>query len=128
MRWLCIETHFLAGRYHGRRSERERTYFPSEWPPNPHRLFQAMIAAGNLGFRRTEFSDAKKDALRWLERREAPEIVSPLSRQVGVVRLYVPNNDMDKVARFWAKGQEPEKQPNELRTSKDFRPHHLEGD
>ncbi len=124
MRWLCVEARFLAGRYHGRSDNGRR----HQWPPDPYRLFQAMIAAGNLGFRRTEFSDAKKDALRWLERREAPEIVSPLSRQVGVVRLYVPNNDMDKVARFWAKGQEPEKQPNELRTSKDFRPHHLEGD
>jgi CRISPR-associated protein Csb2 len=128
MRWLCIEAHFLAGRYHGRRSERERTYFPPEWPPNPHRLFQALVAAGNLGFRRTEFSDAKKDALRWLERRDAPEIASPAARTASVVRLYVPNNDMDKVARFWAQNKEPEKQPNELRTDKDLRPHRLAED
>ncbi|MBX6425788.1 MAG: type I-U CRISPR-associated protein Cas5/Cas6 [Variibacter sp.] len=125
MRWLCIEAHFLAGRYHGRRSERERTYFPPEWPPNPHRLFQALVAAGNLGFRRTEFSDAKRDALRWLERREPPEIIAPAARAANVVRLYVPNNDMDKVARFWAQNKEPEKQPNELRTDKDLRPHRL---
>ncbi len=127
-RWLCIEAHFLAGRYHGCRSERERTYFPSEWPPNPHRLFQALLAAGNLGFRRTEFSDAKKEALRWLERRAAPEIVAPPARAASVVRLYVPNNDMDKVARFWAQNKEPEKQPNELKTDKDLRPHRLAED
>lgn len=128
MRWLCIEAHFLAGRYHGRKSERERTYFPPEWPPNPHRLFQALVAAGNLGFRRTEFSDAKKEALRWLERRPAPEIVAPAARAANVVRLYVPNNDMDKVARAWAQNKEPEKQPNELRTDKDLRPHRLAED
>lgn len=128
MRWLCIEAHFLAGRYHGRRSERERTYFPHEWPPNPYRLFQALIAAGNIGFRRTEFSDAKKEALRWLERREAPEIICPAARRATVVRLYVPNNDMDKVARAWAAGKAPEKQPNELRTDKDLRPHELAED
>jgi CRISPR-associated protein Csb2 len=128
MRWLCIEAHFLAGRYHGRRSERERTYFPPEWPPNPHRLFQALLAAGNLGFRRTEFSDAKKEALRWLERRAAPEIVAPHVHPASVVRLYVPNNDMDKVARAWAQNKEPEKQPNELKTDKDLRPHRLAED
>src|SRR5579883_503540 len=128
MRWLCIEAHFLAGRYHGRRSERERTYFPSEWPPNPHRLRQALVAAGNLGFRRKEFSDAKKEALRWLERRAPPEIVAPRECAASALRLYVPNNDMDKVARAWAAGKEPEKQPNELRTDKDLRSHLLDSD
>lgn len=128
MRWLCIEAHFLAGRYHGRLSEREGRVFPAEWPPNPYRLFQGLVAAGNIGFRRTEFSDAKKSALRWLERRSAPEIVVPAAQPASVVRLYVPNNDMDKVARAWAQNKEPEKQPNELRTDKDLRPHRIEGD
>jgi CRISPR-associated protein Csb2 len=125
MRWLCIEAHFLADRYHGCSDERRRL---AEWPPNPHRLFQALIVAGNLGFRRTEFSDAKKDALCWLEGREAPEIIAPIARAANIVRLYVPNNDMDEVARAWAKGAEPEKQPSELRTNKDLRPHRLDGD
>jgi CRISPR-associated protein Csb2 len=123
-RWLCIEAHFLAGRYHGSSEDGRR----AQWPPNPHRLFQALLAAGNLGFRRTEFSDAKKEALRWLERRAAPEIVCPPARTASVVRLYVPNNDMDKVARAWAQDKEPEKQPNELRTDKDLRPHRLAED
>jgi CRISPR-associated protein Csb2 len=102
--------------------------FPAEWPPNPHRLFQALITAGNLGFRRTEFSDAKKGALRWLERRAAPEIVVPSAREANPVRLYVPNNDMDTVASAWAGNIKPKKQPNELRTDKDLRPHLLDGD
>jgi CRISPR-associated protein Csb2 len=124
MRWLCIEAHFLAGRYHGRSEEGRR----HQWPPNPHRLFQALVAASNLGFRRAEFSDAKKQALRWLERRAAPEIVVPAASEANIVRLYVPNNDLDKVARAWAQGKKPEKQPNELRTDKELRPHRLEGD
>jgi CRISPR-associated protein Csb2 len=128
MRWLCIEVRFLAGRYHGRRSERQGKDFPSEWPPNPHRLFQALLAAGNLGFRRTEFSDAKKEALRWLERQAPPEIVAPSAHPATPVRLYVPNNDMDKVARAWAKNKVPDKQPSELRTDKDLRPHRLAED
>ncbi len=124
MRWLCIEVHFLAGRYHGKADDGRA----AQWPPNPHRLFQALVAAGNLGFRRTEFSDAKKGALRWLERRPAPEIVAPRQCAASALRLYVPNNDLDKVARAWAAGKEPEKQPNELRTDKDLRPHSLDGD
>ena len=118
----------MAGRYHGRRSSATDRDFPAEWPPNPHRLFQALVAAGNLGFRRTEFTEAKKNALRWLERRPAPEIAVPDAQAANVVRLYVPNNDMDKVARAWARNVEPEKQPNELRTDKDLRPHQIDGD
>jgi CRISPR-associated protein Csb2 len=128
MNWLCIEAHFLAGHYHGRRSEREGRIFPAEWPPNPYRLFQALVAAGNIGFRRTEFSDRKRAALRWLEQRQAPEIVVPAALAARSLRLYVPNNDLDKVARAWAKNETPEKQPSELRTDKDLRPHLLDGD
>jgi CRISPR-associated protein Csb2 len=128
MDWLCIEAHFLGGRYHGRTSDRVGRDFIAEWPPNPYRLFQALVCAGNLGFRRTEFSDLKIAALRWLERRPAPQIIVPAVRAASAVRLYVPNNDMDKVARAWAKREQPEKQPNELRTDKDLRPHRLEGD
>jgi CRISPR-associated protein Csb2 len=124
MRWLCIEVHFLDGRYHGRSDEGRGR----QWPPNPHRLFQALIAAGHLGFRRSEFCDAKKAAFRWFECQGPPEIIAAPARSANVTRLYVPNNDMDKVARFWAANKEPEKQPNELRTDKDLRPHLLDGD
>jgi CRISPR-associated protein Csb2 len=119
MRWLCIEAHLLSGRYHGRSDEGRR----AEWPPNPYRLFQALVAAGNLGFRRTEFGVAQRAALQWLERQDAPEIVAPPAHVSSPLRLYVPNNDMDKVARAWALGRRPEKQPAELRTDKDLRPH-----
>jgi CRISPR-associated protein Csb2 len=124
MRWLCIEARFLAGRYHGQGDDGRRP----EWPPNPHRLFQALVAAGNLGMRRQDFSEGRIEALRWLERREPPLILTPEAHAERVCRLYVPNNDMDKVAHAWARGVEPEKQPSELRTGKDLRPHRLDGD
>ena len=41
---------------------------------------------------------------------------------------FVPNNDMNVVARAWAKGKTPEKKPEELRTAKILRPLHLGGD
>jgi CRISPR-associated protein Csb2 len=124
MRWLCIAVHLLDGRYHGR-SDDGRT---AQWPPNPHRLFQALVAAAHLGFRRTEWSDAKADAFRWLEQREAPDIIAPPARVGNVVRLYVPNNDLDKVYGAWAAGREPEKLPSALRTGKDLRPHLVQED
>src|SRR5437899_10679614 len=107
MRWLCIEVHWLAGRYHGRSDDGRA----GEWPPNPHRVFQALIAAANLGFRRTEFSEAKAEAFRWLEGRDPPEIVTPPVQRAGFVRLYVPNNDMDSVV-----SSDWKRSPAELRT------------
>lgn len=91
VRWLCIETHFLAGRYHGRRGKKHH-----QWPPNPHRLFQALVAAGNMGFHRKNFCDEKKEALRWLETQPNPEIIAPETRKSPRVKLYGPNNDADK--------------------------------
>jgi CRISPR-associated protein Csb2 len=41
------------------------------------------------------------------------------------VRIAVPNNDLDVVASLWAKGQEPKKQPAELKTMKTVRPNRL---
>jgi CRISPR-associated protein Csb2 len=87
-----------------------------------------LVAAAHLGFRRTESLDTKQAALRWLEQLPAPEIIVPPAEPASVVRLYVPNNDMDKVAAAWARHSEPEKQPSELRTGKDLRPHVLGGD
>jgi len=119
MRWLCIDVRFLAGRYHGAADDGRA----AQWPPNPFRLMQALVAAGNLGFRRTAFGGDKLEALRWLENRPPPEIIAPAKHAAPAYHLYVPNNDMDKIARAWAANKEPEKGPAELRTGKSFRPH-----
>ena len=119
-RWLCIEAAFLARRYHGRGDDGRI----AEWPPNPHRLFQALIAAANLGFRRNEAMAAKVQALRWLEHRGPPEIIAPAPHPGNVIRLYVPNNDMDRSTLVIEAG----KPPSALRTGKDLHPQRVPGD
>lgn len=123
-RWLCIEASFLTGRYHGlRRGGKE-----PDWPPAPHRLFQALVAAAHLGTRAQEWSEAKAAAFRWLESREPPEIAAPPALAASSVTLSVPNNDMDVVAKAWAKGAPPPKQPSELRALKKLVPQLVAGD
>lgn len=119
-RWLTIEAMFLSGRYHGRR----RDGAEAEWPPAPHRLFQALVAAAHLGTRAQEWSDAKADAFRWLERRDPPEIAAAEGQKGSAFTLSVPNNDMD--VSDWVKAGG--KAPSALRTMKPFRPMLLNGD
>lgn len=120
MPWLAIEAHILGGRYHGRGDDGRS----AEWPPNPHRLFQALVAAAHLGFRRTEEAEAKQAALRWLESRPAPDITVPPSAELSALRLYVPNNDLDQSDLVKPKGEKA----SALRTAKELRPRHLDGD
>ena len=102
---LCVTARFLAGTYHGRGRDGE-----PEWPPSPLRLFQALVAAA--GDRRTP---AEADALRWLERRPAPEIAAAAYTAVGAPRqVFVPNNDADRQTDHAAN-----------RALKVFRPLHL---
>ncbi|MBI2527867.1 MAG: type I-U CRISPR-associated protein Cas5/Cas6 [Candidatus Rokubacteria bacterium] len=121
--WLCIEVTLLAARYHGRRRGGEE----AEWPPAPHRLFSALLAAAHLGTRTLEWSEAKAQAFRWLEEIDPPEIVAACATPSSPFTLSVPNNDMDVIAREWARGKE-EKKPSELRALKTLRPHRLDGD
>ena len=90
-RHLCISVTLLDGLFHGKRDAGE-----AEWPPSPLRLFQALLAGARTGCRTREWSDAKADAFRWLERRQPPEIVAPLGRPAPSYSLYVPNNNSDK--------------------------------
>lgn len=88
-RWLAIEVELLSGRYHGRSDGH------AEWPPGPHRLFQALVAAGHSGGRRAAWNDSKSAAFRWLERQEPPLIVAPPATRSRPWTLSVPNNDAD---------------------------------
>jgi CRISPR-associated protein Csb2 len=88
-------------------------------------MFQALTAAANNG---QGMSDATKEALQWLEKQSPPQIIVPESWPGSRLTTFVPNNDMNVVARAWAKGREPEKKPENLRTAKILRPRHLGGD
>lgn len=90
-RYLCISVTFLDPLFHGKGDGDV-----PEWPPSPMRLFQALVAGSRSGCRNVDWSDAKAEAYRWLERREPPVIVAPESRRAAAYRLFVPNNDSDR--------------------------------
>lgn len=95
--YLQIETEWLSGEYHGQ-----------EWPPSPARLFQALVAAWMTGSNRLELGDTAEQALLWLEKQPPPLIVTPPEQIPLSYRIPVPNNDLDKPARAWAKGASDE--------------------
>lgn len=121
--WLCVEVTLLVREYHGQRRGGEE----AEWPPAPHRLFSALLAASHLGTRTLEWSETKAQAFRWLEEVDPPEIVAPRAIPSTPFIVSVPNNDMDVIAREWARGKEGKK-PSELRTLKTLRPQRIDGD
>ena len=80
-RTLLISVRFYDGRYHG----------TGDWPPSPARLFQALVAAAAL----PGLDGPKCEALRWLEKLDAPTIAAPVEHKGQNVNLFVPNNDLD---------------------------------
>jgi CRISPR-associated protein Csb2 len=80
-RTLLLSVRFYDGRYHG----------AGDWPPSPARLFQALVAAAAL----PGLDDVKREALRWLEKLDAPTIAAPTEHKGQNVNLFVPNNDLD---------------------------------
>lgn len=108
--YLCISVTFLDVLFHGQGDSEP------EWPPSPMRLFQALLGGSRAGCRGREWSEATADAFRWLESRDAPEIIAPEAREVTRYTLFIPNNDSDKL---------PDRQ--DRLTSKVARAHRLSG-
>src|SRR5438094_540950 len=121
MNWLCLEFRYLFGRYHGSRDGGRR----SDYPPSAHRVFQALTAAANSN---GAMVNGATEALQWLEMQSPPQVIVPKSSLGSRLTTFVPNNDLNVVARAWAKGTTPEKKPEELRTAKILRPRHFGGD
>ncbi len=90
-RYFCISATLLDPLFHGRGEGDE-----PEWPPSPMRLFQALLAGSRAGCRERNWSDAKAEAFRWLQRRKPPQILAPEARLAAGYTFYVPNNDGDK--------------------------------
>ena len=82
---LAIEVEYLMGRSYAA-DFRDET--KPEWPPNPDRLFEALVAAHH-----DTFSEAGENhALLWLEKQGAPHIqAGDMGRAVSVVN-FVPTN------------------------------------
>jgi len=122
---LCITIRFLqpVPTFHGRTDGSE-----PEWPPSPLRLFQAIVDAAASRWREPQFGGYAKPALEWFQQLVVPEVVAPAHSVGTPFRIAVPNNDLDVWAGPISKGNEPKKQPNELKTMKQVRPTHLSGE
>ena len=65
-----------------------------EWPPSPHRLFQAMLcAAARNG------CDSEEE-FQWFEGLAPPDIFTPDTSATQAVEFFVPNNDADVSKKF----------------------------
>lgn len=91
IRHLSISVTLLDNLFHGKGESDE-----PEWPPSPMRLFQALVAGSRTGRHNGDWSEAKTEALRWLERRDPPVIVGPEATRASLYTLFVPNNDGDR--------------------------------
>lgn len=106
---LVIAARLHQGRYHG---EDDRFDGAGGWPPSPGRLFQALVAGAAKG---ANLLPEDVQALRWLEGLDPPRIAAAPGRPGRVLRLFVPNNDLD------AKGGDPGRVA-EIRVAKNWRP------
>ena len=99
-----------------------------EWPPTPLRAFQALVASASNRWKHNHFQDYAVLAMEWLEKQKCVLIVAPAVDFGTPFRTAVPNNDLDAWAHGISRGNQAKKEPNELKTMKDVRPTHLQGD
>lgn len=100
---LLISVRLHDNRYHG----------AGDWPPAPARLFQALTAGAAQG---EQLAKDSHEALVWLERLAAPEIVAPRVRDEHSFINFVPNNALDAV-------NGDVHRIGEIRTTKTVKPH-----
>lgn len=83
---FVVEIDFLTGRYYASDyTDRERP----EWPPHPGRLYSALVATAF----ETGITEAKRQALLWLEAQRPPEIWASRCAERSWHIAYVPVND-----------------------------------
>jgi CRISPR-associated protein Csb2 len=115
--WISVR--FLQPYSHGRGEDGR-----PEWPPSPLRLFQSLVAVSIGRMCEGQRLTRMIDALRWMERLAAPEIVAPRKiSETSPYRMFVPDNIGDKVAKSWAAGRKASLA--DYRTEKDVRAAHL---
>lgn len=86
MTGLTLEIEFLDGTCRAARGPDDPT---PDWPPQPDRIFSALVAAWAARGERTE----EEAALEWLEGQEPPQIAAGRAHARTAPRVYVPPND-----------------------------------
>ncbi len=95
---LALRIDLLSGRYVAT-TYNDRTRV--EWPPEPARLFSALVATWAEGEPRSPQGEAELAALEWLEQLPPPEILASPIAHAGardVVPVFVPVNDVGVIA------------------------------
>lgn len=83
---LLLEIEFLTGAYRG---TSEPASEEADWPPQPDRVFSALVAAWGA---RGELPD-EREALEWLERQDPPAIHAAPASPRTAPTVFVPPND-----------------------------------
>ena len=85
---LSVSITFLGDLFHGQGDD------GPEWPPSPHRVYQAMLGAAAQ-------NGCDGDAeFEWFERLEPPVIIAPQATLAQQREFFVPNNDADVSKKF----------------------------
>ena len=82
---LAIEVEYLTGVAYAADDSGEGP----DWPPQPDRLFSALVASWAARGERPE----EREALEWLEQQDPPKIVSRGAECRTIAKAYVPPND-----------------------------------
>lgn len=77
-------------------------YHGAEWPPSPVRLFRALLAGAQ---RPGGSGERGREALQRLSECSAPAIEAAEASRMEPVKTAVPNNDSDRIAEAYRKGQ-----------------------
>ncbi|WP_419918086.1 type I-U CRISPR-associated protein Csb2 [Candidatus Poriferisocius sp.] len=91
---LAVEVNFLTGRFVATAYNDRKA---SEWPPEPARLFSALVAE----WAEAGEEDGEREALEWLEAQPPPAIVASEAVPRRVVSYYVPVNDSRVIGGAW---------------------------
>lgn len=87
---LAITIELLTGRYVATEyNDRDK----AEWPPHPARLFSALVAAWADHEPTSADGELELQALHWLERQTAPEVLAAEAARRSVLTVFVPVND-----------------------------------
>lgn len=80
-----IQVRFFDDRYHGY----------GGWPPDPARIFQALVFGGHIGAASRSWTESHEKALEWLCALPAPEIDCRPIGPCCAYSIFVPNNSLD---------------------------------